>query len=203
MVFQPAVDVAEIGVIYTYNGVGVQNVFYGHAPGGYVLLDLQQLAGAVDGAVGGGWLAQQPSEAVYLRTEVRGLTVENDLAATDLTLAGPGTDTNPPLPNNVTFAIKKLSGLTGRSARGRSYWIGIPTNSTIPTDENQLATAYVASIVANIDLVRTSIQALPNWDAVLLSRFTGGVKRASGKTFPWIGSVAVNERIDTQRDRMQ
>lgn len=202
MAFQAVVNAASIEVIYTLNNVTVENVFYAHAPLGYVLLDLQQLAGSVDGSVGAAWLNEQVVEAVYLRTEVRGLTLENDITATDNTSTGPGTDVSGALPNNVTFSIKKTSGQTGRSARGRSYWIGIPAGKLVAADENLLLTAYVSALVANLEVVRTGIQALPNWDAVLVSRFAGGVKRSVGKTFPWVGNVAVDERIDTQRTRL-
>ena len=202
MAFQAVINAVEIDVIYTYNGIGVQNVFYAHAPAGYVLLDLQQLAGTIDGVVGGGWLTEQPTEAVYVRTEVRGLTVENDLAASDGTSTGPGTNAGVALPNNVTLSIKKESGLTGRSARGRTYWIGIPRTETTVGDENILTNVYVTAVVANVELIRTGINGLATWNAVLVSRFTGGAERTVGKTFPWISSVAIDQRVDTQRNRL-
>lgn len=203
MAFQRVPNTAEVAVIYTLNGIVCQNVFYGEFAGGYSLLDLQVLAGAVDAAVGVGWLPDQPAEATYLRCEVRGLDTEFDLFTTDNTSTGVGTDVIPSLPNNVTFSIKKISGLTGRSARGRSYWIGIPRDKLKGTDENELTTAYTALIVANIELIRTTIAAAAGWAAVLVSRVSNGVPRTpTAITFPWVGTVAVDERIDTQRPRL-
>ncbi len=202
MAFQPVLDCVEIDMIFTQNGVTCQNVFYGKLPGGYLLADLVALAAQIDVNWQGNWRTEQPSEVEYVRTEVRGLAVENDLIATDDSSANPGTHIGDTLPNNVTFAIKKESGLTGRSARGRTYWIGIPATELVAADENQLEAAYIALLVANIGTVRTSISAVGLWEPVLVSRFSGGVPRSPTVTFPWISETNVDTRIDTQRGRL-
>lgn len=202
MAFQSVPDTAEIGVLYTLNGVAVQNVFYAELAGGYTLADLAALANSMDSQIQGTWKAQQPVEAVYVRVEVRGLAVENDLIASNNSNAGPGVHAGTPMPNNVTFAIKKTSGLTGRSARGRTYWIGIPEGELTAADENFLNATYVGAVVNAVDSIRSSINGTPLWAPVLVSRFTGGVARDFGKTFPWVDSVAVDSRLDTQRGRM-
>jgi hypothetical protein len=202
MAFQPVEDTVEIDMIFTYNGVTAQNVFYAELPSGYNLTDLEDLAAQVDVNWQGNWRTEQPSEVQYLRTEVRGLAVINDLFVSDDTSSNAGTHIGDALPNNVTFAIKKESGQTGRSARGRTYWIGIPADEITEEDENQLEDAFIALIVANVDSVRTSIAAVQGWNPVLVSRFTGGAQRAEGKTFPWLATSNVGTRIDTQRRRL-
>jgi hypothetical protein len=202
MAFQRVPNTAEIDVIYTLNAITVQNVFYAEFAAGYALADLQTLADAIDLNLAASWLPDQPPEALYDRTEVRGLNAEFDFAVTQNANAGPGTHVSSTLPNNVTLSIKKISGLTGRSARGRTYWIGIPENQMLVGDENQLQPAYVDLVVADVDFVRQRINLQAGWAAVLVSRFAGGEKRAEGITFPWTGSVAVNTRVDTQRARL-
>lgn len=202
MAFQKVVDVAEIDIIYTQHGQTMQSVFYGRLPGGYLLADLTALAAGIDGQVQGTWKAQQVIEASYQRTEVRGLAVINDLVATNNVNAGVGTIVTGALPNNVTFVVKKQSGLTGRSARGRSYWMGSPADRLKTTDENEFLASYVTAVVAAVDSIRTQIAAIGLWEPVLVSRFSAGVPRSEGKTFPWISSVAVNEVVDTQRGRL-
>lgn len=202
MAFQPVVDTVEIDMIFTQNGVTAQNVFYAQLVGGYALADLEAMAARIDLQWDGTWKARQTAETAYLRTEVRGLAVENDLVATDNTFAGVGTHIGGAFPNNVTFAIKKESGLTGRSARGRTYWIGVPGSEVEPLDENMLKAAYTALVVAAVDDIREAIATVGLWDPVLVSRFSGGVKRTAGKTFPWIASTNVDDRIDTQRGRL-
>lgn len=202
MAFQRVPNTAEIDVIYTLNGIIVQNTFYGQFPAGYSVGDLQTLADAIDLNLAASWLPDQPPEAIYDRIEVRGLNAEFDFVVTQNANAGPGSNVDRTLPNNVTLSIKKISGLTGRSARGRVYWIGILEGEILPSNENFLAQAYVDLIVADVDFVRTNIDLIPGWNAVLVSRFTGGAKRSEGITFPWVGSVAVNTRVDTYRPRL-
>lgn len=202
MAFQPVVDTVEIDVIYTEHGETLQNVFYARLPGGYLLADLVALAVAVDGAMATHWLPQQAVEAFYSRIEIRGLAVENDISTTNNTSSGVGALLSGALPNNVTLAVKKESGLTGRSARGRCYWIGTVQASLESTNENKLTTTYVAAVVLAVDRIRIVIPTVGLWEPVLVSRFSGGLPRSAGKTFPWLSSIAVNEDVDSQRGRL-
>lgn len=202
MAFQAVLDTAGIDIIYSLNAVIVQNGFYAEMPGGYDLIALQALADQVDLQVHGTWKAQQPPEAIYVRTEVRGLALENDQVATQALSTGPGVHTGSALPNQVTFSIKKTSGLTGRSARGRTYWIGVAQNEIQPTNENLIEAVYAALLVAAVGSMRTGIASVGTWEPVLVSRFTGGVQRDFGKTFPWLGEANIDLRVDTNRGRL-
>lgn len=202
MAFQPVVNAASINMIYTLNGITVQNVFYALHTGPYLLSNLQSLANNVDLAWAGSFAPDQPIEVAYIKTEVRGLTLENDLVAESSASAGLGTHIGAALPNNVSFAIKKISGLTGRSARGRTYWVGVPRTELNSADENLLKSSYAGTIVTDIDLIRIAIDGVGLWSAVLVSRFANKVKRPTGVTFPWIGTVNVDLRVDTQRSRL-
>lgn len=202
MAFQSVPDVAQIDIVFLQNGQTMQNSFYGFHPGGYSLVDLQALADDIDLAVDTVWLARLPDQCTYVRTDVRGLEFENDLVATQNANSGPGADVSAPLPNNVTFAIKKSSGLTGRAARGRTYWVAIPQNKLNASDENTLDATYINFIVASVDVIRTNIASVGTWEAKLVSRFLDGVKRDTGVTFPWLSTSNVNNVIDTQRGRL-
>lgn len=202
MAFQAVPDTVSIQIIYTQNAVFVQNSFYAELVGGYVLADLVALAAGIDGQVQGTWKAQQNPNAIYVRTEVRGLALENDITASDNTNAGPGVFVSEAVSNNVTLSVKKTSGLTGRSARGRTYWIGIPRTQLDPVNENLYLGAYVTAVEAAVDSIRTQINALPLWVPVLVSRFTAGLARPTGITFPWTGSTCVDNIVDTQRGRL-
>lgn len=202
MAFQKVVDTAEIDMIFSQNGVTVQNTFYAKLPGGYTLTDLEAMADRIDSQWNSTWKVRQNADTTYLRTEVRGLAEENDHVATDSTSTGPGTHIGGALPNNATFAIKKESGLTGRSARGRCYWIGLAASELTSADENELESVYVALLVAAVDDIREAIETVGTWEAVLVSRFANGVARSEGKTFEWNSSSNVDARIDTQRRRL-
>lgn len=202
MAFQPVPDTVEIDIIYTLNSKRVQNVFYAFDSGGYLLADLQALADAVDTQVHGTWKSQQAIDAVYVRTEVRGLAFLNDITAEQNANAGPGVFAGATLPNNVTFAIKKTSGLTGRSARGRTYWIGLAQTMLLGSDENFVEAAWAADAVAAVESIRNTIRTTLDWEAVLVSRFFEGEARLAGVTFPWTGSSNVDLRVDTNRNRL-
>jgi len=204
MTFQSVPDVAEIDMIFAFNQVTVQNVFYAKLTGGYVEADLQALADQIDTVFLATWQTEQPVEVSYVKTEVRGLAFPNDIVVEASAGSGVGTASSGTLPNNVSFAIKKTSGLTGRSARGRTFWIGIPRASLDAADENLLLVAFADDIVANVDFVRVSIDTVPviPWAAVLVSRFAESVQRPFGVTFPWAGTTRVGLRIDTQRARL-
>lgn len=202
MAFQKVVDTAQISVIYTQNSEPLQNSFYAQLAGGYVLADLQALADAIDIQVDGSWKAQQIADAEYVRTEVRGLAVPNDLTASANANAGSGGHVGGSLPNNVTLSIKKSSGLTGRSARGRTYWIGSARDQLTSPNENFFEAAYVLDVVAAVDSIRAQIGGTGLWAPALVSRFSGGVQRDEGELFPWVTTSAVDNGVDTQRGRL-
>jgi hypothetical protein len=184
------------------NGETLQNVFYAELPGGYTLADLSALAAVMDAQVQGTWKSQQVTDAVYDHVEVRGLAKLNDFVASNNANAGPGVAAGGSLPNNATIAIKKSSGLTGRSARGRTYWIGVPNVELRDANENEVEAAYLADVVTAVDSIRSSIDSTPLWVPVLVSRFSGGVERDEGETFPWVTTESVNNRMDSQRNRL-
>jgi hypothetical protein len=104
------------------------------------------------------------------------------------------------MPDNVTLSIKKSSGLTGRTARGRLYWIGTHALD-IASNENSYVAASVTAIEAAVDAIRVAIAATV-WTPSIVSRFASGVKRPTGVAFTWIASNAVNQNVDSQRRRL-
>ncbi len=200
MAFQSVPNTAEIVVTYLQNGVNMNNVMQAFLATPYDLTDLQVLADAVDVAVAANWLPIQTLDCSYVRTTVRGLEFENDIEVLADASAGFGTDVVSGLPNSVTFAIKKQSALTGRNARGRLYWIGMPKD-VLQANENRLITADADAIEAAVDAVRAAITATI-WQAVIVSRFKDNVKRPTGIVNDWINSEAVDIDVDTQRPRL-
>lgn len=200
MAFQAVPDVAEVTLIFTQNLETITNTFHAEKVGGYVQADIDQLAQKVDNSLPAGLLIEMSQDCVYERTEVRGLAVENDLFGVDGTNSGPGAKLVEGLPNNVTLSLKKISGFTGRSARGRWYCVGIPEDM-LASNENVYDPVRVDGFLAGVEVTRASV-ATAGWVSVIVSRYTGGAERPSGVTFPWVGTVAVNNNVDTQRRRL-
>jgi len=200
MAFQSVPNAAEIVIQYLSNSVTAHNVLHATKVGGYNLTDLTALAVAVDASITADWLPLQTLDCSYESTTVRGLEFINDEEVSVVTGAAVGGDLSEALPGNVTFSVKKASGLTGRNARGRVYWIGLPSNQ-LKTNENQLGVTEAAAIVDAIDAMRVAISAT-DWTSAIVSRFLDGVKRPTGAVFAWTDSVAVDTDVDSMRNRL-
>ena len=200
MPFQSVPETVEIDFLYVQNSRTIQMTFYALRPGGYTQSDLDALSSFMDSGVAALWLPIQTVDCTYLRTEVRGLENINDFSSSNgiSTAAGGNFDTG--LPNQVTYAVQRNSGLTGRSSRGRVFWIGMATTD-LSADENFLNAADALAVVAAVENMRLRINSLA-WTAVIVSRFTGGVKRPVGETFTWINTLGVDARGDTLRGRL-
>lgn len=200
MAFQSVPNAAEIIITYSLNTEIMVNVLGASIVGGYDLADLVALAVAVDAVVASDWLPEQSQDAAYLSTTVRGLEFENDQQTTVDSGAGPGERAEGALPGNVTFSVKKLSSFTGRSARGRMYWIGM-VPSMLQPNENLVNTADAILIQDALEAMRVGITAT-DWTAAIVSRFTGGVERDFGIFFEWVETVFVNKNVDSMRTRL-
>lgn len=200
MAFQRVPNTVEITVVMQQNLEIVTNTFHAELGVIYTLAQVQALALLVDGLVAAQLVPLMTLDSQYLRVEVRGLDSENDLFAENNDNTAIGGDPSTGLPNSVTLSIKKASGQTGRSARGRWYIVGIPSN-TLATNENQLLQAEADLWLSALEGVRTGV-AISIWTPVIVSRFTAGLPRAEGKTFPWLSVVLVDRNVDSQRNRL-
>lgn len=200
MAFQSVPNTAEAAVQFTLNNVTCFNTYQFEKSTGYNQSDLDALAGVVDTWAGLTWVPLLSSTIGYTQTIVRGLEDENDLTALANADAATGGVGSLPLPNNNSIALKRVSGFTGRSARGRIYVVGLPT-SYVSGDENFLTTASITDFLDALDDLIAAADAI-GWVAVVVSRFLNGVKRAVGVTFDILQYEADDARIDSRRDRL-
>lgn len=200
MAFQAVPDCAEVVIKYTGAFQDMVNVVHASLSGGYDLADLTALADAVDAAVATNWLPLQDNDFNYVNTTVRGLAVENDQEVVNNDGAAAGGIAGSAQPGNVTLSVKRTSGLTGRSARGRLYWIGMPAVQ-LAANKNTVTQAAADDITDAIDDIRIAINATA-WTPAIVSRFTGGAKRTTGIFFNWVDTVCVNLNMDSQRRRL-
>lgn len=200
MAFQPVPNAAEVTLVFVQNGENITNTFHCLKAGGYTFAEISQLADLVDTFAGANLRPVMTLDCLYARTEVRGLANPNDFFDIDGTDSGLGTDVAEGLPNSATLSLKKQSGFTGRSARGRWYFIGFPVTA-LDANENLWLTSRVDSAIIGVEAVRNGVLTGP-WTPVIVSRFENGLPRAEGITFPWISTVAVNVNVDSQRGRL-
>lgn len=200
MAFQSVPETAEITFVYQQNVKNVVNTVHAVRSGGYTEAQITALATVMDLAAASELIPAMVADAAYLRVEVRGLENENDFLAFGATSADVGALTGPGLPNNVTLSIKRASTKTGRSARGRWYFVGLAASDLLGNENRVDETAVLAKIAA-VEGIRTAILD-GNWTPVIVSRFTGGSQRAEGKTFDWVSTVAVDGNVDSMRGRL-
>lgn len=110
-----------------------------------------------------------------------------------------GTSGASSLPNNATVAIKNATGLTGRSRRGRNYFIGLGTTQLQTGSQLLTSTFQIALQDAWQALVDAAVTAGFEW--VVNSTISGGVPRVTGVNTP-VTSVQVEGTVDSQRRRL-
>jgi hypothetical protein len=109
-----------------------------------------------------------------------------------------GADTNASAPSNVAFVVKFLTGLAGRSFRGRNYIGGLGA-------ENYTANAVALSTVNGIiaayqDLIDGLVADVGTW--VVVSRFSAGAPRTAGLASPILTVGYSDLFVDSQRRRL-
>lgn len=205
MAYQRVPFTVELKTFFNVDGTDVSNVFYADRGIAYTLGEVFNLCATVDSVVSG-FAADMPTQDQYLRTDARGLDVENDVTATSNANAQSGSVINTrTMPLNVAFCVTQRSNVTGRSARGRCYVAGIPSTYMDSTLDSQshVTAAAAAAFTGHVDAVRLGIDGLGIWNAVIVSRYNAGSKRAVGVTFPWVSSDYRTLLVATRRSRLR
>jgi len=109
-----------------------------------------------------------------------------------------GGATGASLPNSVTVAVKKGTGFTGRSFRGRTYHVGMP--ESVVTN-NTISTTYIAQLVDKYTQLFEPLGPLIPASLCVLSEVADGEPRASGICTPVTG-IGVDPIVDNQRRRL-
>lgn len=200
MAFQSVPETAEVVIRAVCNNVDVTNTFYGRKTGGYTLSDVQALTIAVYDNWAGLIAPHMPVAYILNGATGRGLELLNDVEYIHTPGAVAGQSATNPTPNNVCLAIKRSSSFTGRSARGRVYVGPIPVGH-LATDENFVGATWAANIVAGLEDMRDDMSAA-GWQEVIVSRYSSGVKRATGVTFAVVSYNNTDLRVDSRRDRL-
>jgi len=90
------------------------------------------------------------------------------------------------------------TGIAGRSFRGRTYLAGLIASEVV---NNQLDGGRALGMVSGLDQVRQDMAAL-NFFLVVVSRVHNGAPRVTGVATTVTSILAVDNRVDTQRRRL-
>jgi len=102
------------------------------------------------------------------------------------------------LPNEVTLCISLRTGNRGRSARGRSYVLALPTDEV---SGNNVASAFAALLVGAFETLRSDISTA-GFAWVVASYIHDNAPRSGGPVYYIINSVLVTDlTVDSMRKR--
>lgn len=201
MAFIPVPDVAYVSLESTLVGQLCINTFYYliTAPP-ITLVALEDLCTEFMTAVVGDLLAVSPDTRVFTRVVATDLTTDPGLQA--LTLAPPGTDgtQTSTMPGSVCMSIKRTTGFTGRSHRGRIY-MPLWDAAISDTDPNISSPTIAANIIAGIQAIDDAVASL-GWTPVVVSRQENGVPLLVGEAYPITGWSVADFNVDSQRRRL-
>lgn len=196
----PVPNTMRVCLRYTQIGQQVCNVFHVRAPNDPTLADLTEVAETMVAW----WNAEMKPlthagvtlDAVEV-TDISSDDQEGIVFTTGLPLAG--THSGSSLPNNATLATKLTTGLAGRSRRGRSYFVGLPTTA-LETGSQTVSTTYATSLQGAFqELISALITA--GFELVIASLYTNGAPRTTGIATP-VENASVNRTVDSQRRRL-
>jgi hypothetical protein len=199
MPFIPVTNVAAVHIRGILDGQMTENVLYYKFPTQPDAGDLQALVDAIALQITADWFPLLPAEWTAREVYAEDLTEKPGAQAVNTTVAGDtGLYTTPVLPNNVTFALQRSSGMTGRSARGRIYWQGLAEETTVG---NTVTTAFANAVVEAIEGTDAAAAAL-TWIPVIVSLYENLLPRSAGVTFDILNWKWVDRTIDSMRRRL-
>lgn len=102
------------------------------------------------------------------------------------------------LPNEVTLCISLRTGNRGRSARGRSYVLALPTDEV---SGNNVAGGWAAALVAAFDTLRTRLITAGYAWTVVSYRHDGEPRTGGPVYFPITTVLVTDLTVDSMRSR--
>lgn len=197
--FIPFADCCEAAIEFLLDGIPsvITLGFHHTVAGAYGIADLADLATVIESQLVTPLATGQAPIVHYTNIHLRDLDSVSG-AVFDNPLTNVGSETHDPVQNQVCMTVTFLTGVAGRSYRGRNYIAGLTV------EELADSKTWAASQQVFIDgLYETFDAALPSVQSehVVLSRFSGGAPRLSGVATPVIGYRA-NAQVYTQRRRL-
>lgn len=199
MAFQAVPDVARFALVHDDSAAHTAiNIFYYRNATQWGLPELITACNTL----GAAWAAQvlplMSASSRLLRIEARGERAPVDVSY-QLSLSPPlsGGAVGQPLPLQCAFCVTHLSGFTGRSARGRTYFAFLTEDQQ---NAGLVSGSQAAAYVGALEYIKDQMSNI-GWTHVIVSRYSGGVKRSVAETLNVIGYRARDTEIDTQRRR--
>lgn len=172
MTFVAAAGVASVDVIWTQDEQTVENTFHYHRTAAWDLASLEGLANTYLA-----WVSTRTSMFAdvcqLVKVYARDLTTASSASVEVVPPAMiEGANASGQMPMNVTWALKRLTGLAGRANRGRLYMIGLSENQ-IGSDRQTILPSQATNFRVQYDALLSAQLADNTAQEVILHRALG------------------------------
>jgi len=204
MPFIPVADAAKVALKFTAYGQQFINTLWFTKSGGWTAEDLIDLCTAVNSWAIAEYVPLMSNEYSYEGSTAVDMSAEGQ-EGVEVPVVPPeeGGNVVAGLPGNVTAAIKFLTGFTGRSNRGRNYFVGLGENQVTG---NTLSDSFTTAIIGAFDALASYLTGLAA-DHVVASLYSGvdsnghPIPRSAGVT-KVITQYAMDNLVDSMRKRL-
>jgi hypothetical protein len=199
MAFQPVPNTIIVELRGTTFSEACENTFYYSYVDTPDESDLETLLDALEAVAISHFKPYLPDSVIM--TELYARDLHSEVAAQALIgiTGGQGSATGEGMPSFNSLAISRRSGQTGRSARGRIYWLGLSESQV--QGQTVLSTPRAGMLAAPIAF-DAAAQGL-GYTPVIVSRYHNNVKRAEGVTYEIQGWSLTDFGVDTRRSRKE
>jgi len=196
--FIPAPNTARVRMVYSLFGQTIMNVFYWQGDAPLIAADLSGLVDEVHTA----WTARfkpiQANDVELLYIEATALDTDSSPSVT-LPVATAGTASGISFPGGTTFAVKFSGGVSGRSGRGRMFYIQL---HSAQISGDQVTAGDAAAIVVAIGEFFDDVETATGLTHVVTSYCHAGAWRTTASNTPVINYIATDNNVDSQRRRL-
>ena len=196
-VYQPVISTVQIQIMGRVDGQLTVNDLYFQASGAITPTSIAALVTDVSDWVVASLAPLLSDDWAAERTIGTDLTTATGLRNEQATVqvGGVSGEANP---NNVAVVVSLRSANRGRSGRGRNYVPGIP-GSVVTL--NTIDPVFISNLIDAYLLLMGAGTFSAGWELVVVSRVSGGVRRATGLAQPVVNIVVVGDSVRSMRSR--
>lgn len=199
MAFIPADKTAQVVAQFTWDNQPCENVYWFLGTAEWTSTLLQSLANAVAGWITADALNSMATNVSAVRVLATDWSTQSGPQVESTTgLPSSGVNAGLALPNNSTIAIKHVTGLRGRSFRGRTFWIGL--NDTMRSD-NAITVGARTALIASLVHLNALASAVNGAQMSVVSFRHNNAPRGSAVVTPII-SFTIEQTLDSMRRRL-
>lgn len=198
--FVPLPLTAQIEMIFLQDGQVTENVYHVQGTAAWDGTSLPDLANqflAWETTIGKN---NRTTGVILTKIRARDMSTQFGIVM-EVAESIPGTETSATLPNNATIAMKWTCGLAGRSQRGRTYHIGLPSDY-LAGDGQHVSTTAVANLEDMYRYPLLHITFTNGGKLVVASRRHNNAWRTTGQLTPILDAVLSDTFVDSQRRRL-